>query len=303
MDIISRAKWGARAPRSRSTVSWSQRREFIVHYSEGPTTQSVRSIQDFHMDGRGWADIGYNFLVDVSGRIYEGRGWLVVGAHAPDHNTSGIGVCMIGRDGDSTAAAKRSIRWLYDEAVRRAGRNLAKLGHRDVYATSCPGNQLHAWVRAGMPTDGAGRTDEGDDMPDYVSVSMGEPQEFPPRTWVTIRFDREHSDKGHHHRNAGGPSFVKGPARYSATCALRIEGLAPGTEIQARVFERADADGSTTDSGLLAEYFASNGATFLAHNVVDSVGAGDRARLEVIHYGTDTGRIVSGTVKALVWPL
>src|SRR5690606_25888049 len=46
MDIISRAKWGARAPRSRSTVSWSQRREFIVHYSEGPTTQSVRSIQD-----------------------------------------------------------------------------------------------------------------------------------------------------------------------------------------------------------------------------------------------------------------
>ena len=58
MNIISRKSWGARAPRSRSTVSWSQRREFIVHYSEGPTPQSVRSIQDFHMDGRGWSDIG-----------------------------------------------------------------------------------------------------------------------------------------------------------------------------------------------------------------------------------------------------
>src|SRR5690606_8996743 len=160
VNIISRKSWGARAPRSRSTVSWSQRREFIVHYSYGPTTQSVRSIQDFHMDSNRWSDIGYNFLVDTAGRIYEGRGWLVQGSHAPGHNTSGIGVCMIGRDGDSTAAAKKAIRWLYDEAVRLAGRNLAKLGHRDVYATSCPGNELYAWVRAGMPAD-----TEEDDMP------------------------------------------------------------------------------------------------------------------------------------------
>lgn len=153
MDIISRKEWGARRPKARTGVSWSARTEFIVHYSEGPTTQTVRSIQDFHMGGRGWSDIGYNFLVDVQGRIYEGRGWLTVGAHAPGHNSSGVGVCMIGRDGDATPAAERAIRWLYDEAVRRAGRNLTKLGHRDVYATSCPGDQLYAWVRAGMPAD------------------------------------------------------------------------------------------------------------------------------------------------------
>lgn len=162
MDIISRAGWGARAPRSRSTVSWGTRTEFIVHYSEGPTTQTVRSIQDFHMGpDRGWADVGYNFLVDVKGRIYEGRGWLTVGAHAPDHNSIGIGVCMIGRDGDATPAALRSIRWLYDEAVRRKGGGLKKLGHRDVYSTSCPGDQLYKWVRAGMPAPGS----EDDDMP------------------------------------------------------------------------------------------------------------------------------------------
>lgn len=173
MDIISRKEWGARSPRSRSTVGWSSRREFIVHYSAGPPTQTVRQIQDFHMDGRGWADIGYNFLVDVKGRIYEGRGWLVQGSHAPGHNTSGIGVCMIGRDGDSTPAAKRAIRWLYDEAVRRAGRNLAKLGHRDVYATSCPGNELYAWVRAGMPADG-GTTTGGDPLIGLAEGDSGE---------------------------------------------------------------------------------------------------------------------------------
>src|SRR5690606_30642840 len=78
---------------------------------------------------------------------------------------------------------------------------------------------------------------------------------------------------------------------------------APGTEIQARAFERRDEDGKVTDKGTVAEYVASQGATFIHHNVTDSVGSGDRARFEIIHYGTETGVIKSGNVKTLVWPL
>ena len=297
MDIISREEWGARAPRSRSTVTWGARTEFVVHYSEGPTTQSVRSIQDFHMDGNGWSDIGYNFLVDVQGRIYEGRGWLTVGAHAPDHNSSGIGVCMIGRNGDATSAATRSIRALYDEAVRRSGRNLAKLGHRDVYATSCPGDQLYAWVRAGMPAE-----IEEDDMPDYVSVGMAEGQDLPSGEWVTVRWDKEYSDAAHHHRNAGGPSLIEGSARYSLTANVRIEGLEPGTELQARVIERTDS-GDSVENGPIAEYVASNGATFLHYNVAAAtVSQGHRVRFQVAQYGSGTGRITSGGAKGFAWP-
>lgn len=297
MDIISRGEWGARGPRSRSRVNWSQRTEFVVHYSEGPTDQSVRSIQDFHMDGRGWADIGYNFLVDVDGRIYEGRGWLVVGAHAPDHNTSGIGVCMIGRDGDATADAKRSIRWVYDEAVRRKGGGLAKLGHRDVYATSCPGDQLYAWVRAGMPAD-----IEEDDMPDYVSVGMDAEQDLPSGEWVTVNWGREYADAEHHHWNQGGPSMIVGPARYSMTANVRVEGLAPGTELQARVIEHAD-DGGDVANGPINEYVSSSGATFVHYSLpADTVGDGYRVRFQVIQYGTSGARIVSGTAKGLAWP-
>ncbi|TDC77639.1 N-acetylmuramoyl-L-alanine amidase [Actinomadura sp. 7K507] len=297
MDIISRAEWGARAPRSRSSVGWSQRTEFIVHYSEGPTDQSVRSIQDFHMDGNGWSDVGYNFLVDISGRVYEGRGWLVVGAHAPDHNTSGIGVCMIGRNGDSTAAAKRSIRWLYDEAARRTGRNLTRLGHRDVYATSCPGDELYAWVRAGMPAD-----IEEDDMPDYVSVGMDTPQDLPPNKWVTVTWGKEYSDQKHHHWNQGGSSFIVGPARYAFTANVQIDGLAPGTELQARAIEHAESGGDY-DGGPISEYVASAGSTFVHYNVAaDTVGDGYRVRFQVIHYGSETGRITAGSAKAFAWP-
>lgn len=155
MRIVTRAGWNARASKGVYTVPWSARTEFYVHHTDGPTTQSIQAIQNFHMGpARGWSDIGYNFLVRHDGTIYEGRGWLVVGAHCPNHNRTGIGVAYIG-DNNPTPAAQRAIRWLYDEACRRAGRTLAKRCHGDSYPTECPGPKLRAWVKAGMPATGA----------------------------------------------------------------------------------------------------------------------------------------------------
>lgn len=156
MDIVSRAKWGARSPESRIATVWGRRTEFVVHHSEGPTTQTIKSIQNFHMDVRGWSDIAYSFLVRDDGTIYEGRGWLTVGAHATGHNTSGIGVCYIGQNAP-TEAAKRSIRALYDYACDQAGHALLKRGHGQLSqnSTDCPGSALLAWVKAGMPVEAA----------------------------------------------------------------------------------------------------------------------------------------------------
>ena len=180
VTIIRRASWGARAPRSRSTVAWSRRTGFTVHYSAGPTSQTPRQIQNFHMDSNGWADIGYNFLVDRSGKIYEGRGWTVAGAHAAPHNTTHIGVCFIGRDGDATPAAKNAIRSLYDEANRRSGRPLARTWHGGLYgnSTECPGADLRSWVRAGMPAGGGGGTPDPSPSPGAGTIP-GPKHDFP----------------------------------------------------------------------------------------------------------------------------
>ncbi|GAA4917401.1 N-acetylmuramoyl-L-alanine amidase [Streptomonospora salina] len=169
VHIIERPQWGARAPRSRDYVPWDARTEFVVHHSAGPPSQTVRSIQDFHLDGRGWSDVGYNLLVDDDGNAYEGRGWLVVGAHAVGHNTSGIGVCYIGQD-NPAPEAKATIRALYDEACATAGRTLEPKGHRDVNETSCPGDHLHTWVHDGMPADGL---DGGDEM-SLINLKKGD---------------------------------------------------------------------------------------------------------------------------------
>lgn len=128
----------------------------VQHLTEAQAL--MRKDQAFHMDTRGWADIGYNFLVisspgrPVDGAILEGRGRDVVGAHCGGRNTPWIGVQVaIGGGQTPSPAALASVRWLYDSAVKAAGHPLAMVGHSDGFPTACPGPQLLAWVRAGMP--------------------------------------------------------------------------------------------------------------------------------------------------------
>ncbi|AFV51348.1 endolysin [Streptomyces phage phiCAM] len=115
----------------------------------------MKAIESVHL-GQGWAGVGYNFVVDQEGNAYEGRGWNYVGAHCPNHNTSGIGVQIaVGGDQEPSEKALATARALYDEACKRAGKTLAKKGHKDGFATACPGPKLYAWVKAGMPVKAA----------------------------------------------------------------------------------------------------------------------------------------------------
>ena len=59
-----------------------------VHHSAGPQQQTVRTIQNFHMDSRGWSDIAYNWLVNDQGDIFEGRGWGIVGGATKNENST-----------------------------------------------------------------------------------------------------------------------------------------------------------------------------------------------------------------------
>ncbi|WP_435586074.1 peptidoglycan recognition protein family protein [Micromonospora aurantiaca (nom. illeg.)] len=188
MDIISRAEWGARPPESRSTVPWSKRTVFMGHYSAASATQTPRQIQDYHMRVKGWSDIGYNFLINsISGVIYEGRGWTTLGAHCSGHNTEAIGVCIIGKDQpgrqDVSDAARRAFKWLYEQANDRKGKRLQLLGHRDRGNTSCPGDEIYAWLHAGLPTVG-GSTPAPAKPPAAGKPAPGTPIAFPlPAGW------------------------------------------------------------------------------------------------------------------------
>lgn len=167
VNIISRSQWGAKAWNGQPySVPLSDRRYFLVHYHGGPPPQSTgewvpKNVEAIHL-GNGWSGTGYNFMVGQDGKVYEGRGWGLQGAHCPGRNRDGFGVYVaIGGDQEPTQAALRSVRDLYDEANRKTGRTLIKSWHGANYATACPGPKLIAWVKGGMKVDGKPSSDGG----------------------------------------------------------------------------------------------------------------------------------------------
>lgn len=176
-----RSAWDARRPTNKPTlVNPARRTEFMAHYDGGtalnlPTHADclarVKADQAFHMDGRGWSDIGYNGLICQHGRAIEGRGIDYAGAHCPNHNATAYGFqFMVGGTQTPTPAAYARMARAQADCATRSGHALRKLGHRDGFATECPGDAIQAWVRAGMP----GPAQEDEVTPDDIKAIADE---------------------------------------------------------------------------------------------------------------------------------
>ncbi|GFY54473.1 peptidoglycan recognition protein 3 [Trichonephila inaurata madagascariensis] len=133
----------------------------FIHHTAGATCNNkdtcskvARQIQNYHIDTRKWADIGYSFLVGGDGRMYEGRGWKGVGAHTYGYNSKAIGISFMGNfeKVPPSAAMLNAARNLIDCGVQKkfisASRQIH--GHRDAKCTACPGaalyNIIQKWV-------------------------------------------------------------------------------------------------------------------------------------------------------------
>ncbi len=185
--IITRAQWGAdenirlRACPSGPEYTGTPKVAFVHHtvtgnsYGPGDTAAIVRSIYAYHVQGEGWCDVGYNFLVDQYGQIFEGRyggvAKAVLGAHTGGFNTNSFGVSMIGTFDSVTPSAAlqaslaKLLAWKlslsYANPQAQATLSAASFsgsryatgtrvtfnvisGHRDADLTACPGNAGYA---------------------------------------------------------------------------------------------------------------------------------------------------------------
>ena len=178
--IVPRSAWGAdESIRRNEPEVASSVRMAIVHHTAGPNSYSpsqaaaiMRGIQIYHVKSNGWNDIGYNFLVDRYGSVYEGRyGGIdrnVVGAHARGFNTGAVGVAVIGTFESSAipvaaeASLEKLLAWRLDLAHVDPLSTLTAIsggseryvagipvslravsGHRDTGLTACPGQLLY----------------------------------------------------------------------------------------------------------------------------------------------------------------
>ena len=179
--IISRAAWGANESLRRCAPDYSNSMvSAAVHhtvsannYPQSAVAGIIRGIYAFHTGGQGWCDIGYNFLVDRFGTIYEGRAGgitsTVVGAHTGGFNSRTIGISAIGDYGAVGAppamveSISRLIAWKFSVHHIVAGASVRLVsaggeskypagtavtfntiyGHRDAGLTACPGQNLY----------------------------------------------------------------------------------------------------------------------------------------------------------------
>ncbi|RKN37405.1 peptidoglycan recognition protein family protein [Streptomyces hoynatensis] len=178
--IVSRADWGADEDlREEDFVYTGDVRTVFVHHTAGTNAYScaespalIRAIYRYHVESQGWRDIGYNFLVDRCGTVYEGRAGgvdrPVQGAHTLGFNQNSAGVAVLGTytDTEPGAAVLTALARLAGWKLGLSGvdpRERATLvsgggtypkgtevvlanvsGHRDGYDTDCPGDRLYA---------------------------------------------------------------------------------------------------------------------------------------------------------------
>ncbi|CED91356.1 N-acetylmuramoyl-L-alanine amidase [Actinomyces succiniciruminis] len=181
VPVITRAEWGANSSYMTWTPSYVAADHVIVHHTAGTnnytSSQSasiVNGIYYYHAVTLGWGDIGYNFLVDKYGQVFEGRygstgaaaGKMVVGGHAYGANTGTMGISMMGtytsvspssthltnvgkmagwflkRAGVTSATGSSAFTFKSTEKYA-AGQTISLpviSGHRDVGYTTCPGD-------------------------------------------------------------------------------------------------------------------------------------------------------------------
>jgi hypothetical protein len=168
--IFSRAQWGAdERLRDEDSLRYGTIKAGFVHhtvnandYDREDVPSIIRGIYAYHTRTRGWSDVGYNFLVDRFGRIWEGRyGGVnrpVVGAHTLGYNEESFAMSAIGNfeTAEPTSALLRAygalFAWklaLHDvdagdtSVVVNGDRFQAINGHRDAGSTACPGQHLY----------------------------------------------------------------------------------------------------------------------------------------------------------------
>jgi uncharacterized protein with LGFP repeats len=238
--VVSRAGWGA----DPALMTWAPQfyttKKLIVHHTDTSDSYTdtagaeaqIRSIYYYHSVTQGWGDIGYNFLIDKFGTIYEGRysrdyagadpsgdnalGQGVTGAHTSGWNSGTVGVALLGTltTHDATPAARDALERLLAWEASRNGidpqatqtfvnpvsgatittPNIA--GHRDYTATACPGDAFYPTlptIRNDVAALMAGTTPPPDTTPPTAPTGL---TATPAKTSVALAWTAATDDTG-----------------------------------------------------------------------------------------------------------
>jgi hypothetical protein len=258
--IILRKDWGAKKPTKCSFGTYGPNTQgAIIHhtvgsndYSKNESAKIVRATQAYHMNSRDWCDIGYNFLVDKYGQIFEGRsGGIdkpVWAAHSGNKavNSRTVGVSLMGTftktapSTDMKEATAQLVAWRFKLAKLPAkgtykidGLKLNRIaGHRNVISTECPGAKAYEWLGAkGGLRDRVEKIMSGNWQPPVSGFKL----DSVSSTSFTAHWDK-HKDAGTYELRVSKKSDFKDRDSFRITStSQKVGGLKPSTTYYAKV--------------------------------------------------------------------
>ena len=141
--------------------------EIIIHCADTPASwggnmtpeQQRDEIRRWHVEERGWSDIGYHYVITRNGVVVQGRNLDKIGAHVKGHNKGTIGICLVGGKGGTahdkfrenfTKEQDFALRKLIDELKDRFVSINKVSGHNEYAAKACPCFNVSEWLTGGM---------------------------------------------------------------------------------------------------------------------------------------------------------
>lgn len=187
LRIISRADWGAEEadPSLQAQQVPEVFNTVVIHHSAMLPFEGPRDIQYVHIHQRAFLDIGYHFIIDRAGQIFEGRSLSTHGAHVKNHNAGTLGIVLMGNYElieplpEQLAQLQRLIQLLMRKQPLT---HLA--GHQDFLPghTLCPGKNLEPLLPALATQLGLKFGAEGYTGPEPASSTPGMPNSPPEKT-------------------------------------------------------------------------------------------------------------------------
>jgi hypothetical protein len=280
---VTRCEWGA----DESVMTWAPEyhplQKLTVHHTatangDADPAATMRAIYRYQAVDRGYGDIGYQYVIDESGRVYEGRYSgpdavpahdatgtnVVTAAHVGGWNSGNAGVALLGTltSVPAATAARQALETLlrdltlrhridphgatiYVNPVNGAQKSVENIsGHRDWAATECPGDRLYVALPE-IRDAVAGAAPDGDaTAPSLSAVSTSA-----TATTATVRWLTDEPATGAvDHRRQGTASWTRVEhANLSTDHVITLNGLRPRTKYEFRVTSR-DGAGNTTTS-------------------------------------------------------
>jgi hypothetical protein len=160
ITAIGRANWTRTGPVRSKVNAMNGISKVTIHHegwtavnftSQSTTAQRIEKIRRYHVGENRWGDIGYHYIVDRAGRVWEGRPIRYQGAHVSKNNENNVGILVLGnfeKQSPSGAQLKGLYATVDALAAKYSVKSAMVRSHQEINPTTCPGKNLQNQMNA-----------------------------------------------------------------------------------------------------------------------------------------------------------